>query len=165
VGAIRTEYGPAGEILHLVPYTPEALPPVTKRDLEQAWDAARADSLKPGRRAIDAQTRLIRFAAAAQPPLDLALTDRDAASWATAIDGVADMTTPHGISTCLRLLALIELMGRSVWTRKWFSLSRAGLEFHPALLQAAALSPLTATGGFAETALRALLPRLGDQQE
>jgi len=165
VAAIRTEYGPAGEILHLVPYPPEALPPVTKRDLEQAWEAARADSLKPGRRAADAQTRLIRFSAPPQSPLDLTLTDRDAASWASAIDGVADLSTAHGISTCLRLLALVELMGRSVWARDWFTLNRAGLDFHPALLQAAALSPLTATGGFAETALRALLPGAAGQQE
>ncbi len=155
---IRTEYGPAGEILHLVPYAPEALPPVTKRDLEQAWEAARADALKPGRRAVDARTRLIRFAAPEQPPLDLALTDRDAAAWATAVDGIADLSTSHGISTCLRLLALIELMGSAGWARHWFKLDRAGLDFHPALLQAAALSPLTATGGFAETALMALLP-------
>lgn len=165
MSAIRTEYGPAGEIFHLVPYPPEKLPPVTKRDLEQAWEAARADSLKPGRRAADARTRLIRFSAPAQSPLDLALTDPDAASWASAIDGIADLSTSHGISTCLRLLALIELMGRSVWARDWFTLNRAGLDFHPALLQAAALSPLTATGGFAETALRALLPGAAHQQE
>ncbi len=165
MGAIRTKFGPAGEILHLVPYPPEDLPPVTKRDLEQAWEAARADSLKPGRRAADAQARLIRFIPQAQPPLDLALTDRDAASWASAIDGIADLTTPHGISTCLRLLALVELMGSASWARDWFTLNRAGLDFHPALLQAAALTPLTATGGFAETAMRALLPGLGDHQE
>ena len=49
-------------------------------------------------------------------------------------------------------------MATQVWVRSWFSLSRAGLEFHPALLQAAALTPLTPTGGFAETTLQALLP-------
>ncbi len=165
MAAIRTEYGPAGEILHLVPYPPEDLPPVTKRDLEQAWETASADARAPGRRAADARTRLIRFAGPAQAPLDLALTDRDAASWASAIDGLADLSTAHGISICLRVLALVELMGRSVWARDWFKLGRAGLDFHPALLQAAALSPLTATGGFAETALRALLPGCCDQQE
>jgi len=165
VAAIRTEYGPEGEILYLVPYPPENLPAVTRRDLEQAFEAARDDSLRPGRRATDARTRLIRFSAPEQPPLDLALTDRDAASWAGAIDDVADLSTPHGISTCLRLLALVEVMGSAGWARDWFTLNRAGLDFHPALLQAAALTPLTATGGFAETALRALLPGSGGQQE
>lgn len=128
---------------------------MTKRDLEQAWDAARAAAQAPH---TAAAKRLFRFAQGAESPLDLALTDRDAAAWAGAVDQIADLSTAHGISVCLRLLALVELMGRAAWTRAWFTLSRAGLEFHPALLQAAALSPLTDTGGFAETALRALLP-------
>lgn len=156
---IRTEAGPRGEILHLVPYLPAALPPVTKRDLEQAWEAARAAALappKPGART--AKTHGFRFLQDAAPPLDLVITDTDAASWAAAIDDTANLSTAHGISICLRLLALFQLMATQVWVRKWFSLKPAGLEFHPALLQAAALSPLTPTGGFAETTLQALLP-------
>jgi hypothetical protein len=153
---IRTERGPQGEILHLVPYLPVALPSVTKRDLEQAWEAARTAALAA--RSTARQTHGFRFLEKAGPPLDLILNDTDAASWAGAIDSIADLSTARGISICLRLLALFELMATAVWPRKWFSLSRAGLEFHPALLQAAALSPLTPTGGFAETSLQALLP-------
>ena len=152
---IRTEAGPDGEILHLVPHAAANLPAVTKRDLEQAWDAARDAALTANRLPA---THFFRFVQPHAPPLDLALTDKDAASWAGAIDRVANLSTAHGISVCLRLLALVELMGRAAWTRAWFTLNRAGLEFHPALLQAAALAPLTDTGGFAETALRALLP-------
>ncbi len=152
--AIRTESGPRGEILHLIPHPAAILPAVTKRDLEQAWDAAREAAQAPQ----TAATHFFRFSQGAAPPLDLVLTDPDAAAWAGAVDRIADLSTAHGISVCLRLLALVELMGRAAWTRAWFTLSRAGLEFHPALLQAAALSPLTDTGGFAETALRALLP-------
>ncbi len=163
--AIRIEHGPAGEILHLVPHLADALPAVTKRDLEQAWEAASAAPLAPGRTPQNAHARLIRFTTPEDQPLDLLLADRDAASWASAIDDVADLSTTHGISVFLRLLALVELMGRAAWARAWFTLSRAGLEFHPAFLQAAALSPLTQTGGFAETALRALLPGGADQQE
>jgi hypothetical protein len=155
VQPIRTEAGPGGEILHLVPHRAAILPAVTKRDLEQAWDAAREAAQAPH---FAAATHYFRFAQGAAPPLDLVLNDPDAAAWAGAVDRLADLSTAHGISVCLRLLALVELMGRAAWTRAWFSLSRAGLEFHPALLQAAALSPLTDTGGFAETALRALLP-------
>jgi hypothetical protein len=161
---IRTAQGPDGEILHLVPHPAAALPSVTKRDLEQAWEAARASALTPGPRA-EAHTRLIRFSQPANPPLDLMLTDGDAASWADAVDRCADLSTAHGISVFLRLLALVELMGRAAWTRAWFTLNRAGLDFHPALLQAAALSPLTETGAFAETALRALLPDGANQRE
>jgi len=155
VAAIQTQAGPGGEILHLIPHPAAVLPAVTKRDLEQAWEAAR-EAAQTARG--NAATHFFRFAQGEEPPLDLALTDRDASAWAGAVDRIADLSTAHGISVCLRLLALVELMGRAAWTRAWFSLNRAGLEFHPALLQAAALSPLTDTGGFAETALRALLP-------
>lgn len=156
--AIRTELGPSGEILHLIPYLPESLPAVTKRDLEQAWEVARSAALSAGARAAATKVHGFRFIQNEAPPLDLVLTDFDAANWAGAIDSVASLSTAYGISVCLRLMALIELMGRAAWLRKWFSLDRAGVEFHPALLQAAALSPLTAAGGFAETTLRALMP-------
>jgi hypothetical protein len=153
--AIRTEYGPAGEVLHLIPHPPGQLPSVTKRDLEQAWEAARQNALTAN---SPAAAHGFRFTQPGAAPLDLALTDPDAASWTHAIDAVADLGTAHGISVCLRLLALFQLMASAAWTRSWFTLSLGGLEFHPALLQAAALTPLTPTGGFAETALRALLP-------
>jgi hypothetical protein len=154
-GPVRTETGPGGEILHLVPFLPAQLPPVTKRDLEQAWEAAHRFALTP---APAAGVHGFRFAPPAAPRLDLIITDTDAASWASAIDRIADLSTAYGISICLRLLALFELMATARWARKWFTLNRAGLQFHPALLQAAALSPLTPTGGFAETTLQALLP-------
>jgi hypothetical protein len=161
MSTILTETGPHGEILHLVPHQAAALPSVARRDLERAWDASRA----AGGHAPATATRLIRFTQPERPPLDLILTDSDAASWAAAIGGIVDLSTAYGMSVCLRLLALVDLMGRAAWARAWFSISRAGLEFHPALLQAAALSPLTETGGFAETALRALLPGGANQWE
>jgi hypothetical protein len=152
---IRTQTGPDGEILHLVPYLPAALPAVTKRDLEQAWETARLAALAPPK---PTATHAFRFLQESAPPLDLVITDTDAASWAAAIDRLANLSTAHGISICLRLLALFQLMATQLWVRNWFTLSRAGLEFHPALLQAAALTPLTPTGAFAETTLQALLP-------
>jgi hypothetical protein len=152
---IRTQTGPDGEILHLVPYLPAALPAVTKRDLEQAWETARLAALAPPK---PTATHAFRFLQGSAPRLDLVITDTDAASWAAAIDRLANLSTAHGISICLRLLALFQLMATQLWVRNWFTLSRAGLEFHPALLQAAALTPLTPTGAFAETTLQALLP-------
>ncbi len=152
---IRTETGPDGKILHLVPYLPAALPAVTRRDLECAWETARSAALAPPK---STATHAFRFLQEEAPPFDLLITDTDAASWAAAIDRIASLSTAHGISICLRLLALFQLMATQVWVRQWFILNRAGLEFHPALLQAAALSPLTPTGGFAETTLQALLP-------
>jgi len=148
---IQTSITPTGEILHLVPHAAPALPPVTKRDMEQAWELAQTATLNP-------QARRIRFSHPKTPPLDLQLTDTDAASWATAIDRVKNLSTAHGLSVFLRLLALVDLMATAPSLRAWFTLTRAGLEIHPALLQAAALSPLTPTGAFVETALGDLLP-------
>jgi len=155
--AIRTELGAHGEVLHLIPFAPPALPPVSRRHLEQAWEAARDVALAaaPGKAAT---AHGFRFAAADAAPLDLLLADPDAANWTGGVERIADLSTAYGISLCLRLLALVTLMGSAKWAQAWFSLKRDGAAIHPALLQAASLAPLTPTGGFAETSVRALLP-------
>jgi hypothetical protein len=152
--SVRTRFGPDGEVLHLVATPPAALPAVTKRDLEQAWEAAQQGSAGNA-----APPRGFSFARPDDTPVELVLNDRDAAAWAVAVDRIADLSTLHGVSLCLRLLGLVELMSRAAWARAWFTLSRAGTEIAPALLQAAALVPLNEAGGFDEPALRALLPR------
>jgi len=151
-GGIRTEIGPGGQVLHVVPGVPADLPPVSRFHLEQAWDAARdAGSPRP-------KIHGFRFDAAGAAPVDLMLADRDAASWTGGVERIADLSTAYGISLVLRLLALVGLMAGAPWVRPWFSLRRGRAEIHPALLQAAAVAPLTPEGGFAETSLRALLP-------
>jgi hypothetical protein len=143
---------PDGSILRLIPYAPSHLPLVAKGDLEQAWELAQHVK-------TPAPKQLFRFTRPHnQPPLDLVLADPDAAAWAAAVDGTIGLATPHGLSVCLRLLALIALMAQAAWARDWFALSRGGANIKPALLHAAALSPLTESGNFDETALRALLP-------
>jgi hypothetical protein len=154
---IRTVYGAQGEVLHLVPFAPPALPPVSKRHLEQAWEASRDAALSAATGKAD-RTHGFRFHEANTPPLDLLLADRDAANWTGGVERIADLSTAYGISLCLRLLALVALMGSAAWLRPWFTLQRAGAQIHPALLQAASLAPLTPSGGFAETSLQALLP-------
>lgn len=151
---IRTETGPDGEVLHLVPFGPPKLPAVSRRHLEQAWDAARGAAGRGG----PARSRGFRFHGGGTP-VDLVLGDRDAACWAGGVERVADLSTAYGVSLCLRLLGLVQVMGDAEWARPWFSVSRgSGAKIHPALLRAAASAPLTATGGFAESSLRALLP-------
>ena len=148
---MRTAIGQNGTVLHVIAAAPARLPVVGKRDLEQAWEAARARSAGP--------PRAFRFAPPGAAPVELLLNDTDAASWAAAVDAVADLATPRGLSICLRLLALVELMSRAGWARQWFSLRAGEAEIAGALLQAAALAPLNEAGGFDEPALRALLPR------
>jgi len=154
---IRTEYGAQGEVVHLIPFAAPELPSVSRRHLEQAWEAARGAALSAATGKAP-MTHGFHFHEDNGPPLDLILADRDAASWTGGVERIADLSTAYGISLCLRLLALVALMGSAEWARPWFTLKRAGANIHPALLQAASLAPLTPTGGFAETSLRALLP-------
>ena len=156
-GDIGTEYGPSGEVLHLIPFSPAALPSVSGSHLERAWDAAHA-AARDARPWRPPTRHGFCFRHPGAEPLDLLLADRDAASWTDGVETVADLSSAYGISLCLRLLALVALMASAAWLRPWFSLGGGGIAIHPTLLRAAALAPLTPTGAFAETSLRALLP-------
>jgi hypothetical protein len=68
------------------------------------------------------------------------------------------MHTCYGLSLCLRLLALVDLLARARWAAPLFRLRRGGAEFDPALLRAAATAPLNREARFDETAFRALVP-------
>lgn len=153
---IERSTGPAGEILHLIAGAPPGLPPVARRDLEQAWEAAQIPVEAPPPRGF-------HFAVPDGPPVSLLVGDPDAASWAASVESCVGLDTSHGVSVCLRLLALVSLMAQSGWARGWFELRRDGAAIRPELLQAAALAPLSATGGFDETALRALMPKVTAQ--
>lgn len=152
---IRVARAPDGALTYAIPLAPEALPPVPPRDLEAAWDAARAAAAAerwgPPRRLL-----FRRPDGAAQ---ELLLADADAACWAEAVDAGQDLATLPGLATCLRLLALIEVMTRARWLAGLYSLTAEGIELHPALLRAAAAMPLDAAARFDETTLRRLLSR------
>lgn len=146
---VRREIAADGTELHLVPMVPARLPRVAKRDLEQAWDAAR-DAAQAG---SDGPARGFRFAGGP----DVVLRDRDARAWASSVDQIADLSTPHGISVCLRLLGLVALIGDASWLAPFVQIRQEGAAIDGALLQAAALTRLTDTGGLNENALRAML--------
>jgi hypothetical protein len=142
-----------GTELHLLPVSPQALPRVDKRDLEQAWDAAR-DAARVGQ---EGSSRGFRFANGET----FSLHDRDARAWAGAVDAIADLSTPHGVSLCIRLLALIDLIGRARWLAPFVRLAGAsGACLSGGLLQAAAITRLTPEAGLDEAELRRLLPRI-----
>ena len=158
--------GPAtdGTLTYLVDLPPEALPPVRLRDLANAWDAARAAAIAAGHGAATwGVARLFRFRCEDGTSTDLALADRDACCWAGAVDGTVGMHTSYGLSLCLRLLALVDLLARATWATSLFSLRRDGAEIDPSVLRTAATVPLTREARFDETGFRALvLPaRLG----
>ena len=155
--AIRVGTSPDGSVTYLVAVPPEALPPVGKRDLERAWHSARRAALHQKWGVV----RGFRFARPDGTHTDLALADPDAACWVAAIDAAVGLGTSHGMSLCLRLLALIELLAHASWARPLFTLDRDGADLHPALLRTAATIPLTKEARFDEAGFRARLSRYG----
>ena len=142
-----------GCVTYLVDAPPKSLPPVRLRDIAAAWDAARAAA----RDAAWGSARLFRFRRADGSLTDLALADPDACCWAGAVDLAAGMHTSYGLSLCLRLLALVDLLARERWAAPLFTLTRGGAELNPALLRAAATAPLNPEARFDETPFRALV--------
>jgi len=153
--AIRVGGGPDGLMTYLIDLPPEALPSVCKRDLERAWYVAREAALMERQGAV----RGFRFNRPDGSHTDLALADRDARCWVGAVDRSVGIATTTGLSLCLRLLALIDLLARAPWARSLFHLARDGAEFHPALLKAAASQPLTTEARFDEAGFRTRLSR------
>jgi hypothetical protein len=140
-----------GALTYLVHLPPKALPPVRQRDLSAAWEAARAAATAENWGA----PRFFRFCRADGSSTDLALADPDACCWAGAVDGTVGMGTSYGLSLCLRLLALVDLLAHARWAGHLFALRRDGAEFDPTLLRAAATLPLTREARFDETRFRA----------
>ncbi len=147
-----------GRLTYLVPVAPSQLPPVRGRELQAAWDAARAVSHLAG---TDWQRwaviRAFRFRCEGGACTDLLLADPDARAWASAVDRSCGLATRAGLSLCLRLLGLVELIARAPWMAAFCSLRSDGAELHPALLEAAGRLPLTEQGLLDETGLRACL--------
>jgi hypothetical protein len=69
------------------------------------------------------------------------------------------MRNSYGLSVCIRLLALVDLLARARWADSFCLLQRDGAELHPVLLRAAASTPLTAEARFDETGFRGRLSR------
>jgi hypothetical protein len=155
---VRVGAAADGTLTYLVDLPPEALPAVRGRDLEQAWESARAAAGAT----IWGAARLFRFRRDDGSFTDLALADPDACCWAGAIEDSVGMGTSYGLSLCLRLLALVDLIARAPWAAALCVFGRRGraAELHPALLRAAAQAPLTADARFDESGFRARLAAL-----
>ena len=155
--AVRVQARADGALTYLVDLPPEALPAVRRRDLAAAWDAARAAAA-----AADWGTpRFFRFRRSDGTSTDLALADPDACCWAGAVDGTVGMGDSYGLSLCLRLLALVDLLASARWAMRLFSLRRDGADIEPAVLAAAATLPLTPDARFDEADFRAIVAQVG----
>ena len=141
-----------GGMTYLVGLGADQLPPVAARELQNAWDAAR----EAARHADWGVARAFRFErpGGLAAPVELVLADPDACAWAGAIDRRHGLGTPRGLSLCLRLLALVELIGQAAWAGALCRFRPDGAELHPALLEAAGRLPLTKEGRLDETIMR-----------
>ncbi len=162
--AVRVGAAQDGSVRYLVDMEPGALPPVLKRDLESAWDQAGAAARAAGRDVA----RAFRFRRKDGSTTDLALVDADARSWASAVDRMAGLHTSYGLSLCLRLLALVDLLARARVAARLLETDRDKLRLDPSLLRAAASAPLDDDGRFDEarfmTRLSEHLPALGGKR-
>jgi hypothetical protein len=154
-GAVRVLTRADGALTYLIGVAPEALPPVRPRDLAAAWDAARAAATAEAWGA----PRFFRFRRADETVVDLALADPDASCWAAAVDGTVGLASALGLSLCLRLLGLVDLLATAVWAKPLVSLRRDGAEIDPALLLAAATLPLTREARLDEIRVQASVAR------
>jgi hypothetical protein len=158
--AVQVGAAADGTLTYLVALPPEALPPVRLRDLSAAWDAARSAAIT----ASWGTMRLFRFRRADGSVTDLALADRDACCWAGAVDCTVGMQTAYGLSLCLRLLALVDLLSRARWADTMFTMKPDGAEIDPALLHGAATAPLTSEARFDEAEIRDRVSRRASLQ-
>jgi hypothetical protein len=152
---VRVVQANDGSVTYLVDFGPESLPPVRTADLAHAWEAARqaASGAEWG------LPRAFRFLQEDGTTLDLALSDEDACCWAAAVDQTTGMQTTYGLSLCLRLLALVDLLARAPWTGAHCRIARAGATLDPVLVRTAATSPLTNGADFDESLFRLKLGR------
>ena len=141
-------------VLYRVAVPPTAMPPVPLKDMEAAWEAARAHSLSANWGA----QRSFRFPTSDGQIADFDVIDRDARCWAGAVDDVADLATLGGISLCLRLLALVHILATAPWAKLYLSSKRDGARVDRALMRAAARADLTDDARFDEASLRRNLP-------
>jgi hypothetical protein len=142
-----------GTLTYLVDRAPSELPPVSGRDLLAAWQVAR----EAAHRAAWSTGRAFRFRRADGGWTDLALHDQDARCWAGAVDRAVGMETGYGLSVCLRLLALVDLLARAPWTAPLIEIAPQGADLHPALVRLAAQTRLTDEASFDESGFRARL--------
>lgn len=157
-GRIRIVRDAHGSLTYLVDALPEELPAVRKRDVEIAWDSAHR-AARAGNWGV---VRGFRFQRRGQdneatPPRDLLLADANAACWAAAVDGLVGLGNLYGLSLCLRLLALVDLLTQARWADGLYRMHRGEAEMDVRLLRLAATARMTPQAGFDAAAFRATL--------
>jgi len=131
-----------------VPVSPEELPPVDPGDIIAAWNAATVGA-ELGLASAETAARGIRFVRPDGEELRIVFADIDANCWVMALDRTIGLDTLHGLSTCFRLLGLVEQMATQSWTRDHFTVGGPdGPSIDPVLVRVAATLSLSADAHF-----------------
>ncbi len=141
--AIEVAAAPDGRLCYAVQGAPAALPAVCPRDLLACW----TDAHRLAASGVWGAARQFRFLTH-PAPIDIALADPDARCWADAVDARASLATRYGLSLCLRLLALVDLLTHSPQARALVAFDAGEAELHPRLVAAAAAQPLNVEARF-----------------
>jgi len=154
-GPVRIARDAHGSVTYVIDALPQELPAVRKRDVELAWHAAH----RAARQGAWGVVRGFRFqrAGSEAPPYDLLLAESNAACWAAAVDGMVGLGTLYGLSLCLRLLALVDLLARARWADGLYKMHHGEAEMDAQLLRLAAAARLTPQAGFDADGFRASL--------
>ena len=156
VGMSRFDFSrdASGRITILVTCPIQDLPAVRPAELKQAWDTASV-AVRQGLRLTDNDPYGLAFKDRSGQSVDLIFHDSDAHLWAVAIHRAFDLSTIKGLSLCLRMLALYQLMAGQSWARCCFKVDKnRPITIENRLLREAALTNLTETGGFDQAALK-----------
>jgi hypothetical protein len=76
------------------------------------------------------------------------------------VDRHTGLTTLYGMSLCIRLLALVDLLASARWTSQLIALEPDGAALHPSLVRLAAAATLNQDARFDEAGFRARLNSL-----
>ena len=150
---IQIAAAPDGTMTYLIAHPPGDLPAVRSRDLVRAWGTAR----EAAQHQAWGEGRAFRFVAADGRTIDIALRDSDASCWAGAVDRAIGLGTAYGMSLCLRLLALVDLLASARWAAHLVDIDSEGAALDPSLVRLAAEANLTDEARFDEASFRARL--------
>jgi hypothetical protein len=154
-GRVRITSDAHGSVTSVIDALPQEMPAVRKRDVELAWHAAH----RAARLGEWGVVRGFRFqrADSTAAPYDLLLAEANAACWAAAVDAMVGLGNLYGLSLCLRLLALVDLLARARWADGLYRMHRGEAEMDARLLRLAAAARLTPQAGFDADGFRAIL--------
>ena len=139
---MRIEREPDGFLRYTIDHSAVELACVTVRDLQSAYSLL---GLSPLHLNVP---RCFHFENDDGTTTQLALLDRDACSWAAALDERYGLRSTYTVAILCRLLALMDLLKTARWASDLVDRQRGSLKIARSLFAVAASIPLSASASF-----------------